>query len=69
MKFQEIVSGSGSLFGIPVQGESTLMIKIINAKNESSTYKANYSLTGSNGFGNLDSQANLNCKLIDTYSL
>ena len=69
LKFQEIESGSGSLFGVPVQGESTLMIKIINAKNESSTYNANYSLTGTNGFGNLDSQANLSCKLIDTYSL
>ena len=68
LKFKEIQSGGGNLFGFPVQGESTVIIKIINAKNESSNYNAKYSLTGFNGFVNVEAKTNLNCKLIDSYS-
>ena len=69
LKFKEVQSmDQANLFGFPVQGESTEIIKIINAKNESSNYEAKYSLTGFNGFANLDVKANLNCKLINTYS-
>ena len=69
LKFKEIQSGWGNLFGFPVQGESTVIIKIMNAKNESSNYIAKYSSTGFNGFVNVDVKTNLNCKLIDSYSL
>ena len=68
LKFKEIQSGGGNLFGFPVQGESTEIIKIFNAKNDSLNFNAKYSLTGFNGFANLDAKTNLNCKLIDTYS-
>ena len=68
LKFKEIQSGGGNIFGFPVQGESTEIIKIINARNEGLNYNARYSLTGFNGFVNLDAKTNLNCKLIDTYS-
>ena len=69
LKFKEIQSGGGNIFGFPVQGESTEIIKIINARNEGLNYNARYSLTGFNGFVNLDAKTNLNCKLIDTYPL
>ena len=66
LKFKEVQSmDQANIFGFQVQGESTEIIKIINAKNESSNYEAKYSITGFNGFTNLDVQANLNCKLID----
>tara|TARA_S200000501_G_scaffold328071_1_gene327752 strand:- start:6247 stop:6717 length:471 start_codon:yes stop_codon:yes gene_type:complete len=68
LKFKEIQSGGGNLLGFPIQGESTEIIKIINAKNESSNYEAKYSLEGFNGFATVDAKTNLNCKLIDTYS-
>ena len=68
LKFKEIQSGGGNLFGFPIQGESTVIMKIINAKNESLNYNAKYSSTGFNGFANVDIKANLNCKLINTYS-
>ncbi len=69
LKFKEVQSmDEANLFGLPVQGESIEIIKIINAKKDSSNYEAKYSLTGFNGFVNLDVKANLNCKLIDTYS-
>ena len=68
LKFKEIQSGGGNLFGFPIQGESTVIMKIINAKNESLNYNAKYSSTGFNGFANVDAKANLNCKLINTYS-
>ena len=57
----------GNLFGVPIQGESTEIIKIINAKNNSSNYEAKYSITGY-GIGTTDAKANLSCKLIGTYS-
>lgn len=68
LKFKEIQSGWGNLFGFPVQGETTEIIKIFNAKNDSLNLKAKYSLNGFNGFTNVDAKTNLNCKLINTYS-
>ena len=68
LKFMEKLSADVDLFGFPTQVETTEIIKIINAKNESSNYKAEYSLTGFNGLKNVDVKSDLNCKLIDTYS-
>ena len=69
LKVKEIQSlEEGNLFGIRIFGETTEIIKIINAKNSSLNYEAKYSITGTNMLS-IDEKANLSCKLIGTYSL